>query len=187
MSVVEMCFIGLSLAMDAFAVSICKGLSMKTIKWKKGIIIAAYFSLFQMLMPVLGYIFAYSFKDIVQDIDHWIAFVLLSAIGANMIKEAFCSEENEKNDKVDFRTMFILAVATSIDALAVGATFAFLQVNLIMAVLIIGIITLLLSLIGIKIGNLFGDKFKSKAEIAGGVILIFIGLKILLDHLGILS
>ncbi len=186
MGILEIIFIGLGLAMDAFAVSVCKGLSMKKLNWKKAIIIGLYFGIFQMLMPVIGYGLGTAFESFVTSIDHWIAFILLVLIGGNMIKEAFSKESSEScNDCVDFKTMLILAIATSIDALAVGITFAFLQTNIILAVAIIGIVTFILSLIGVKIGNTFGNKYEKKAEFVGGFILVLIGLKILLEHLGI--
>lgn len=187
MSLIEIIILSVGLAMDAFAVSICKGLSMKKMNWKNAIIIALYFGLFQALMPVLGYFLGSTFEHIVTQIDHWIAFILLGLIGGNMIKESFNSEEDKKNDSVDFKTMVVLAIATSIDALAVGITFAFLQVNILVAVALIGSITFAISLVGVKVGNKFGDKFQNKAEFAGGVILIILGLKILLEHLGVFA
>ena len=173
--------------MDAFAVSICKGLSMKKMNWENAIIIALYFGIFQALMPVIGYFLGTTFESLVTKFDHWIAFVLLLAIGGSMVKEAFSKEEENKNDKVDFKTMSILALATSIDALAVGITFAFFEVNVLLAVTIIGLITFIISIIGVKIGNRFGDKYQSKAELTGGIILILLGIKILLEHLNIIS
>lgn len=187
MSVLEVILISIGLAMDAFAVSICKGLSMKKINWKKAIIIALYFGLFQAIMPILGYLLGIKFESLVTSIDHWIAFVLLAVIGIDMIKNSFDNEVKKRNDKVDFKTMLILSIATSIDALAVGITFAFLNVNLIHAVCFIGIITFILSVLGVKIGNKFGDKFQNKAEMFGGIVLILMGIKILLEHLGILT
>lgn len=186
MGVLEIVLISIGLAMDAFAVAVCKGLSMKKMDWKKAIIIALYFGAFQALMPVIGYFLGVSFQDLVTQIDHWIAFALLGFIGVNMIKESFQEESETANDSIDVKTMIVLAIATSIDALAVGITFAFLRVNVILAVLLIGIITFILSLIGVKIGNKFGDKYERKAELAGGIILILMGLKILLEHLGII-
>lgn len=186
MKLYEIIFISIGLAMDAFAVSICKGLSMKKINWKSTIIIAIYFGLFQAIMPVFGYLLGSSFSVIVQKLDHWIAFILLAIIGGNMIKESKDDEAEKRNDKVDFKTMIFLAIATSIDALAIGVTFAFFEVNIFLSIIIIGIITLILSFLGVIIGNRFGDKFQNKAEFTGGVILIIIGLKILLEHLGIL-
>lgn len=188
MGIIEIFLLGISLAADAFAVAICKGLSMKKINWKKAIIIAVYFGVFQALMPVIGHFLVHSFESLVIGIDHWIAFILLGSIGGNMIKEALDKDECENyNDNVDFKTMSILSIATSIDALAVGITFAFLDVNLPLAVTIIGIITFIMSLIGVKIGNKFGCKYEKKAQIAGGTILILIGTKILLEHLGIIT
>ncbi len=182
MSFLEMLFIGISLAMDAFAVSVCKGLSIKKLSFKKVVIIALYFGIFQGLMPYIGFKLGTAFEDIIVKIDHWIGFILLTIIGSNMIKESRTPNE-EHNEEVDFETMLPLAVATSIDALAVGITFAFLKVNIILSVLVIGIITFILSLIGVIIGNKFGSKYESKAELLGGIILIVIGIKILLEHL----
>ena len=186
MKLYEIAVIGIGLSMDAFAVSVCKGLSMKKIDWLKVIIIALYFGIFQAIMPVFGYFLGSTFSFLVQKIDHWLAFILLSAIGWNMIKESASDEEENKNDNVDVKTMTLLAIATSIDALAVGVTFAFFEVNLLLSISIIGIITFGVSILGVIIGNKFGDKFQNKAEFAGGIILIIIGLKILLEHLGIL-
>jgi putative Mn2+ efflux pump MntP len=186
MKIIEILLLGISLSMDAFAVSICKGLSMKKINWKKAIIIGLYFGIFQALMPAIGYFLGTTFQSLLTSIDHWIAFILLALIGGKMIREALSEDENENcNDNVDFKTMIVLAIATSIDALAVGITFAFLDVNVPIAVSLIGITTFIISLIGVKIGNKFGSKYENKAEIAGGVVLILIGLKILLEHLGI--
>ena len=185
MGVLELILIAVGLAMDAFAVSVCKGLSMSKMEWKKAVIIGLYFGGFQALMPLIGYILGVGFEDKIKSIDHWIAFILLVFIGINMIKEAFETKE-ESNDKIDFKTMIILSIATSIDALAVGVTFAFLNVNIMLAISLIGIITFIISMIGVKIGNVFGDKYETKAELAGGFILIFLGAKILLEHLGIL-
>lgn len=185
MGILEIILIGISLAMDAFAVAVCKGLAMPKVDWKKALIIALYFGAFQALMPIIGYFLGVSFSDLVTSIDHWIAFSLLSVIGGNMIKESYDDEIEKRNDKVDFKTMIVLAIATSIDALAVGVTFSFLKANIYMSAGFIGIITFLMSLLGVKIGNVFGDKFQNKAEFAGGTILILIGLKILTEHLGI--
>ena len=186
MGIIELVLIAVGLAMDAFAVSICKGLSMKKMDWKKAGIICAYFGIFQGGMPLVGYLLGVGFQEKIQAVDHWIAFALLAFIGGNMIKEALSKDEEDCNDSVDFKTMIVLAIATSIDALAVGVTFAFLKVNIILAVLLIGIITFIISMVGVKIGNVFGDKYEKKAEFAGGLILILLGLKILLEHLGIL-
>ncbi len=181
----ELFVIAVGLSMDAFAVSVCKGLSLNKIKIRHSAVAGAYFGGFQALMPLLGYFFGRYFENVVAAVDHWIAFVLLGLIGANMIKEAFGKEE-ELNPSFSFRAMLPLAVATSIDALAVGITFAFLRVNIFAAVGFIGIITFVLSAVGIYIGNIFGIKYKSKAEFLGGVVLIAMGLKILLEHLGVI-
>lgn len=186
MGFLEIFLIGVGLAMDAFAVSICKGLSMDRIKVKNALIIGAYFGLFQGGMPIVGYLLGVQFQDKIVAIDHWVAFVLLGLIGANMIREALSKEDVEPDDSVNFKTMIVLAFATSIDALAIGVTFAFLQVNIIYAATVIAVVTFVISLAGVKIGNIFGVKYKSKAEFVGGAILILLGLKILLEHLGIL-
>lgn len=187
MSLFTLFVTAVGLSMDAFAVSICKGLAMKKLSLKKALIIGLWFGGFQALMPTAGYLLGTRFEQYVTAIDHWIAFALLALIGANMIKEALSKEEDETNDCVDVKTMFLLAVATSIDALAVGVTYAFLQVRIVPAVSFIGVITFLLSVLGVKIGNVFGLKYKARAEIAGGVILILMGTKILLEHLGLLN
>lgn len=186
MSFIEIFFIGVGLAMDAFAVSICKGLSMKKLDVKKGMVIGGYFGFFQGIMPLIGFLLGFSFESFITKIDHWVAFILLSIIGGNMLKEALSNEEESSDDKVDFKTMFPLAVATSIDALAIGITFAFLKVNILLAILVIGIVTFIISFIGVFIGNKFGSKYEKRAEIVGGLILILMGLKILLEHLGVL-
>lgn len=183
MGILELLLIAIGLAMDAFAVSVCKGLSLKEMSWKKAIIVGVYFGMFQALMPVIGYFLGATFENLVTKIDHWIAFILLGFIGFNMLREAFGKDEEGSNDKVDFKTMLVLAIATSIDALAIGITFAFLDVNLMIATLLIGFITFALSVLGGKIGNKFGDKYERKAEATGGIILILMGLKILLEHL----
>lgn len=187
MGIIELILLSIGLGMDAFAVSVCKGISMKKMNWKKACIIGLYFGGFQAIMPVIGYFFGSSFESIITNIDHWIAFILLAIIGAKMIQEAFQKEEEEYNEDISVKTMIVLSIATSIDALAVGITFAFLKVNLLLAITLIGTITFILSVIGTKIGNRFGDKYKSKAELAGGIILIIIGLKILPEHIGIIS
>ena len=173
--------------MDAFAVSVCKGLAMKKCTVGKACIVGLYFGFFQAIMPLAGYFLGVQFKEIITSVDHWIAFVLLGIIGGNMIREAVgsCQECEEEDASLDVKTMLGLAVATSIDALAVGVTFAFLQVEILPAVSFIGVITFTLSLAGVKIGNIFGLKYQSKAEITGGIILLFMGCKILLEHLGI--
>ena len=183
MDFIEIMFIGIGLAMDAFAVSICKGLAIKNISKKNILKISLYFGIFQMIMPLAGYFLGNSFQHIIYKIDHWIAFALLLGIGLNMIKEAFSKDLEERDDSLDAKTMIVFAIATSIDALAVGITFGFLKVNIILAVCIIGIITFSLCSIGVKLGNRFGNKFQNKAEIFGGIILILIGIKILLEHI----
>ncbi len=183
MSALELFVIAVGLSMDAFAVSICKGLSVQQLKLKHILTVGIYFGGFQAMMPLIGYLLASSFQNLITSIDHWIAFILLSIIGFNMIKEA--KEEEKLDCSFCFKAMLPLAVATSIDALAAGVTFAFLKVNIVSAVLFIGIITFILSMIGIKCGNIFGSRFKSKAEIFGGIILILMGIKILLEHLNI--
>lgn len=185
MSLWELFIIAVGLSMDAFAVSICKGLSVEKITIKHPIKAGLYFGGFQALMPLIGYYLGFHFKDLITNFDHWIAFVLLGFIGINMILESRNIDE-DLNNKFDFKTMLTLSIATSIDALAIGITFAFLKVDIIPAVLLIGTTTFILSIIGIKIGNIFGLKYKQKAEMFGGVVLILMGFKILLEHIGIL-
>ena len=186
MSFIEIFFIGIGLAMDAFAVSICKGLSMKKINYKKAEIVGLYFGVFQAGMVLIGDLLGNSFEEFIKNIDHWVAFVLLVCIGINMIREVFQKEESY-NDDVSFKTMVPLALATSIDALACGITFACLRIKIAMPSITIGIITFVLSFIGVAIGKKFGNKFKTKAQILGGAILILLGIKILLEHLGIIQ
>ena len=186
MAVWELFVIAVGLSMDAFAVSICKGLAMKKMNWKNAGLAGLYFGGFQMFMPLVGYLLGTGFRDKITSIDHWIAFVLLAFIGINMIKEAF-SDEEEADSSFDVKTMLILAVATSIDALAVGVTFAFLNVQILPAVSLIGVTTFVLSAVGVRVGNVFGSRYKSKAELAGGIILVLMVVKILLEHLGILG
>ena len=184
MSIIEIALIGVGLAMDAFAVSICKGLAMRRMNYKKAIIIAAFFGVFQALMPALGYVLGTTFANKIAAIDHWIAFILLALSGANMIKEALSSDDDEcQDDSLRLGDLIMLSIATSIDALAVGITFAFFNVSLLLSVSMIGIITFIICVIGVKVGNVFGEKYKSKAELAGGLILIVMGAKILIDHL----
>lgn len=183
MSLLTLFITAVGLSMDAFAVSVCKGLAMKKLSVKKAVLIGLWFGGFQALMPAIGYLLGTRFEKYVTSIDHWIAFILLAFIGINMIKEALSGDEDEANDSVDLKTMFLLAVATSIDALAVGVTYAFLQVRIIPAVAFIGVTTFVLSVVGVKIGNVFGLRYKSKAEIFGGIILIVMGAKILAEHL----
>lgn len=187
MNLLELLILAIGLSMDAFAVAVCKGLAMKKISLRKAGTVGLYFGLFQGGMPLLGYLLGVRFLDQIKAIDHWIAFVLLLLIGGNMIKEALNGDEECTNESLAFKVMIVLAIATSIDALAVGITFAALSVDIIPAVTFIGITTFLISMIGVKIGNVFGAKHKSKAEFAGGFILILLGLKILLEHLGILG
>mgnify|MGYP001053652428 CR=1 FL=1 len=187
MSLLELFIIALGLSMDAFAVSICKGLSMQKLSVKNAAIVGCYFGGFQALMPAIGFMLGYQFREVISALDHWFAFVLLSIIGIGMIRDARSDEEEDVDSSVGFKSMFPLAVATSIDALAVGVTFAFLNVNIVPAVSFIGLTTFLFGIVGVKIGNVFGLKFKSKAELAGGIILILMGFKILLEHLGVIS
>lgn len=227
MGLLELFILAIGLSMDAFAVSICKGLALPKINLKSAGIVGLWFGAFQALMPLIGYLLGVNFRSYIVSVDHWIAFVLLALIGANMIKEALSDDDEEEEAEIrnlkrgpeertigvcsldscsisptgqvalsradnrikeilGFKTMFLLAVATSIDALAMGVTFAFLNVNIIPAISFIGVVTFTCSAIGVKIGNVFGLKYKSKAEIAGGVILILLGCKILIEHLGIL-
>ena len=185
MSIAELFVLAIGLSMDAFAVSICKGLSLGKIKMKHMMIAGAWFGGFQALMPLLGYSLGSFFAEMITKYAHWIAFVLLLFLGGKMVKEVF-SEEEKLDACMDPKNMFLLAVATSIDALAVGVTFAFLQVTIVPAVTFIGVITFICSAIGVKIGSIFGDKYSKRAQIAGGIILVLIGVKILLDGLGIL-
>lgn len=184
MSIIDLVLVAIGLAMDAFAVSVTKGLSMKKMKYKNAIKAGVYFGGFQALMPTIGYFLGKRFENLITNIDHWIAFILLIIIGINMIKESF-HETSEENDNFNFKTLFPLAIATSIDALAVGITFAFLKINILTAALLIGIITAIISILGVIIGKKFGDRFEKSAQIIGGIILILIGTKILLQHLNI--
>lgn len=183
MGIFDLIFIAVGLSMDAFAVSICKGLSVQRVQAKHVMVVGSYFGGFQAIMPLTGYILGKQFESMITNIDHWIAFVLLAIIGGNMIREALSGEDEKLDDSFSFKVMFPLAVATSIDALAIGVTFAFLRVNIIPAVILIGATTFVISAAGLKIGNVFGTKYKSNAEIAGGVILILLGIKILIEHL----
>ena len=187
MGLIELFLIAVGLSMDAFAVSVCKGLAMPKCTFKKAAIVGLWFGGFQALMPAIGYVLGAQFQEAIASIDHWIAFVLLALIGGNMIHEALDNDEEEADASLNVKTMVLLAVATSIDALAIGITFAFLKVNIIPAVCFIGIVTFIISFAGVKIGNVFGARYKNKAEIVGGIILILLGLKILLEHLGFLE
>lgn len=192
MTLWELLLIAVGLSMDAFAVAICKGLSLKKITWKEALTVGLYFGGFQAAMPIIGYFIGTGFSSFIQKWDHWIAFILLGIIGFKMIIESLkkscdISKSNNVAKSLSLKRMLPLAIGTSIDALAVGVTFAFLSVNIIPAVSFIGIITLILSFGGVYIGNYFGCKFKSKAELAGGIILVLMGTKILLNHLEIIS
>ena len=188
MGLIDIFFIGIGLSMDAFAVSICKGLKMKVVDLKQCFIIALFFGGFQAIMPLIGYALSVHFVDYINAYSHWVAFVLLVIIGANMIRESLGDEEGEEGcgQTIGFKELFLLAIATSIDALAVGVTFGTmgdkLQLSIWMSVFVIGLITFVLSIVGVFIGNIFGAKYKTKAEIAGGIILIFIGVKVVLEH-----
>ena len=186
MGLLSLFIIAVGLSMDACAVAICKGLAMQKAPWKKAMIVGLWFGGFQGLMPAIGYVLGSQFERYIVNIDHWIAFILLSIIGGNMIKEALSKEEECADASLAAKDMFLLAVATSIDALAVGVTFAFLKVQILPAVTFIGVITFILSTLGVKVGNIFGCRFKSKAELAGGIILVIMGTKILLEHMGVL-
>ena len=184
MSTYELFIIAVGLSMDALAVAICKGLSMAKMRWGKAVIVGLWFGCFQAAMPLIGYLLGAQFESKITAFDHWIAFILLSLIGGNMVREGLSGDEEHTDDSVSVKSMLPLAVATSIDALAVGVTFALLpDVSIVSAVSFIGVITFTLSMVGVKVGNVFGAKYKSRAEIAGGVILILMGLKILIEHL----
>jgi len=194
MTIIEIIVIAIGVSMDAFAVAICKGLSIASSKKSQPqmaaqkkhvhfVTIGLYFGLFQAIMPIIGYMLGVRFQLVVENVDHWFAFILLSGIGANMIKEAMQIENESLNDKTDFKTMIGLAIATSIDALAIGVTFAFLRINIFTISIIIGIITFVISVIGVKIGSKVGNKYGKKAEAFGGIVLIIIGIKTLINHL----
>ncbi|MCD2348013.1 manganese efflux pump MntP [Clostridium guangxiense] len=187
MSLIEVFMIGISLSMDAFAVAVCKGLNMKKINYIHTIIIALFFGGFQALMPLIGWLLGKQFQKYISSVDHWIIFALLAIIGGNMIKEGLSNEGDScpvSSEKLDLKELTLMSVATSIDALAIGITFAFLKVSILPSIILIGCTTFTLSLIAVIIGNYFGAKYKNKAEIAGGIILILIGTKTLLQHLG---
>lgn len=188
MSLIELFLLAVGLAMDAFSVAICKGLALRRITWKNAAAVGVWFGGFQALMPLMGWWLGERFAAHIARYDHWVIFVLLSLIGGNMIREALQSGEDQENESAALspRAMLPLAVATSIDALAVGVTFAFLEVQAVPACCFIGAVTFLISAAGVKIGSIFGLRFKKKAEIAGGVLLILLGVKILLEHLGVL-
>ena len=188
--VIELLLIGVGLSMDAFAVAVCKGLAMRKVNKKQAVVIGLFFGGFQALMPFIGWALGTQFESYITSIDHWIAFILLALIGGKMVVEGYRLEEDETvkelDPPLDMKEMFLLAIATSIDALAVGITFAFLNYPIVECITIIGLTTFVLSIVGVVVGNMFGSRYQKKAEIAGGIILILIGLKILLEHLGIL-
>ncbi len=183
MDLISLISISIALSMDAFSVSICKGLATKRFSLKTAFLCGLWFGGFQALMPLIGYFLGAQFEHFITNIDHWIAFVLLSIIGINMIREALGESTSQQDDGTNFSTMLILAIATSIDAFAVGVTFAFLKVNIWKSVLLIGITTFIFSFFGVKIGNIFGSRYSKISEIAGGTILIILGIKILIEHL----
>ena len=191
MGFVELLLLAIGLSMDAFAVSVCKGLCMKRLNLRQATVIALFFGGFQALMPLVGWALGTQFEQFITPVDHWIAFVLLALIGGKMLWDAFHEDDQElscpADGKLDLRELVMLAVATSIDALAVGVTFAFLQVNIVPAITIIGCTTFVISIAGVYVGNVFGSRYKSRAELTGGIILILIGLKILLEHLGVIA
>ena len=189
---VEIFLIGIGLSMDAFAVSVCKGLGMHRVNYAHALVIALFFGVFQGLMPVIGWLVGSAFAVYVTAVDHWIAFALLALVGGKMLWDAFHDEDAEEDDetstqKLDLRELFMLAIATSIDALAVGISFSFLQIDIVAAALIIGCTTFVLSLVGVVVGNRFGARFEKPSQIAGGIVLIAIGLKRLLEHLGLIA
>ena len=186
MSIWDLFILAVGLSMDAFAVSVCKGLSLGKIKPKHMCIAGAWFGGFQALMPLIGYFLGSFFAEMIEKYDHWVAFVLLAIIGGNMIKESFGKDE-KVDSSMDVKSMLLLAIATSICAVAVGVIFAFLQVQFVPAVSFIGVITFIFSAVGVKIGSLFGTKYKSKAELFGGIVLVLIGIKILLEGIGVLG
>ncbi len=183
---IEIVLIAAALAMDAFAVSVCKGLAMQKTTFKKAAIVGLWFGGFQTLMPTVGYFLGSAFAEKIEAIDHWVAFVLLAIIGVNMIREAMSKDEEKIDASLDAKTMFLMAVATSIDALAVGITFALEGENIAVSAILIGVITFCISALGVKIGSVFGTKYKSKAEFVGGVVLVGIGLRIMLEGIGVI-
>lgn len=188
MGIIELLLTAVGLSMDAFAVSVCKGLSAKRLRGRHYLLIGVWFGGFQALMPLIGYLLGSAFEQYITAFDHWVAFGLLLIIGGNMLKEGLSKDAEAVSSSFDAKTMFLLAFATSVDALAVGITFALLpDINIFSAVSFIGVITFVFSAVGLKVGNVFGLKYKSKAEIAGGIILILIGIKILLEHLGVIN
>ena len=186
MGLLELLIVSIGVSSDAAAVAICKGLTLKKFDAKKALIIGLYFGIFQALMPCIGYLLGTSFEKIITSLAHWVAFILLSIIGFNMIRGALSKGKDNIDDKVDFVSMLPLSVATSIDALVIGVTFAILKVNILVAALLVGATAFIMCTIGVKVGNKFGKKYKKKAQIFGGIVVILIGLKILFEHLGIL-
>ena len=189
---IELLVIGVGLSMDAFAVAVCKGLGMKMVNWRHAFVIALMFGGFQGLMPLIGWALGSQLTSLIEPVDHWIAFILLVFIGGKMLWDAFrgddgCETCGCAEEKLDMRELLMMAVATSIDALAVGVTFAFLGVNVMAAVVVIGVTTFALSFVGVVVGNRFGARFEKPATVAGGVVLVLIGLKILLEHLGVIA
>ncbi len=186
MGFAELLILAVGLSMDAFAVSVCKGLSIRALMPRHAVIVGAWFGAFQALMPLAGWLLGAAFADMIAAVDHWIAFVLLAFIGGNMIREALGHGEEDCDPSLAPLAMLVLAVATSIDALAVGVTFAFLRVDIVPAVALIGVCTFVISAAGVKVGNVFGTRYKSKAELFGGAVLVLIGLRLLLEHLELL-
>ena len=190
MGVVELFLIGVGLSMDAFAVSVCKGLGMKRVNYRHALVIALFFGGFQGLMPVIGWVLGSQFARFVTPVDHWIAFGLLALIGGKMLWDAFHDQDEDVQtpdcERLDLKELFMLAIATSIDALAVGITFAFLEVSIVFAAVVIALVTFVLSWVGVAVGNRFGVRYQKPSTIVGGVVLILIGLKTLLEHLGLL-
>ena len=187
MELITVLLLAVGLAMDAFAVSICKGLAVRKVTVRTMVIIGLWFGVFQGLMPVIGYVAGSAFYDLISDYDHWIAFILLFLIGVNMIREALFDEEEGVDDDLGFRTMLLLAIATSIDALAVGISLAMTGDGIVEPALVIGVVTMLISMCGVWIGSRFGDRYGKKAELVGGAILILIGLRIVLEHTGMIG
>lgn len=187
MGFIELFLTAVGLSMDAFAVAICKGLKMQRLNLKQTALIAVFFGGFQALMPAIGWLLGSNFKKYIVSFDHWIAFLLLGFIGGKMIYESFKEDDEEVNNSFAIKELFVLAIATSIDALAVGITFAFFEVHILSAITIIGMTTFLLAAAGVFIGHKFGAVYKTKAELAGGIILVLIGIKILLEHMGIIN
>lgn len=186
MGLIELFILAVGLSMDAFAVSVCKGLAMERPTWRRAVVPGLWFGAFQGLMPLLGWLLGSRFAQYITAVDHWIAFALLVILGVNMLREARCADDGEADASLGVRTMLAMAVATSIDALAVGITFAFLEVAIVPAVCFIACVTFVISTLGVKVGALFGDRFQAKAEALGGIILIVLGVKILLEHVGVL-